>query len=330
MPTNSRQLLTRLFPLWLCLASAHALWSPNVWRPLNAAQITVWVLAAVMLGMGLTLTTNDFRRIGRMPRAVVMGLVLQFGSMPALAWGIGKFLALPPAFAVGLILVGCCPGGTASNLICLIARANVALSVVMTACSTIAAVVLTPVLTGFFAGSMVEVDGWRLFKQTLQVVILPVGLGVVLNHYAGAAVRRIAPFAPLVSVLGVCLICGAAFAAFATEILASGGKLVAAVAMLHAAGFVVGYLVPRACGVTEDIARTTSIEVGMQNSGLAVVLAKNAFPTLPLAAVVGAVSAVTHSLIGSLFAAVWSRNPSIQVAEPRSAIAEPEKATTRS
>lgn len=300
--------LTRLFPLWMCLCVAHALWIPKAWLPLNNPTITVSILGVVMLGMGLTLSVDDFRRIGRMPRAVLMGFIAQFATMPALGWGIAKFLNLPPAYSVGLILVGCCPGGTASNLIALIARANVALSVIMTACSTLAAVVLTPILTQLLAGSIVEVNGWLLFKQTLQVVIMPVLLGVILNNRAPKLVQRILPIAPILSVLGVCLICGAAIAASSKQILVHGGELILAVFLLHLCGFTIGYLVTRLSGFNEEIARTISIEVGMQNSGLAIVLAKQGFPNLTLAPVVGAVSAVTHSLIGSVFAAVWSRH----------------------
>lgn len=300
--------LTRLFPLWMCLCVAHALWMPKAWLPLNNPSLTVAILGVVMLGMGLTLSIDDFRRIGRMPRAVLMGFIAQFATMPALGWGIAKFLDLPPAYAVGLILVGCCPGGTASNLITLIARANVALSVIMTACSTLAAVVFTPLLTQVLAGSIVEVNGWLLFKQTLQVVIIPVLLGVTLNSRAPKLVQRILPVAPILSVLGVCLICGAAIAASSKQILAHGGELILAVFLLHLCGFAIGYLLTRIAGFDAEIARTISIEVGMQNSGLAIVLAKQGFPSLTLAPVVGAVSAVTHSLIGSTFAAVWSRH----------------------
>ncbi|MFZ9941834.1 MAG: bile acid:sodium symporter family protein [Luteolibacter sp.] len=299
--------LTRLFPLWLCLCVTHALWMPSIWLPLNNPKITVAILGVVMLGMGLTLSVDDFRRIGRMPRAVITGFIAQFATMPVLAWSIGKFLNLPPAYAVGLILVGCCPGGTASNLITLIARANVALSVIMTACSTLAAVVLTPLFTQLLAGSIVEVNGWVLFQQTLQVVIIPVVLGVILNSRAPKLVQRILPAAPVLSVLGVCLICGAAIAASSKDILAHAADLVLAVFLLHLGGFAIGYFITGISGFNEETARTISIEVGMQNSGLAIVLAKQGFPNLPLAPVVGAVSAVTHSLIGSTLAAFWSR-----------------------
>lgn len=299
------QKLTLLFPLWMILAGALALSSPEWLLPLNQGPVVVLILAFVMLCMGLTLTFDDFRRIARMPRVVAIGFAAQYSIMPVLAWGIATGLDLPVHFAVGLILVGCCPGGTASNLVSYIAKADVALSVVMTVCSTLAAVILTPVLTQLFAGKLVPVDTWMLFKQTLQVVILPVVLGVLLNRWVPQLVQRVMPVAPLLSVLGVCVICAVVFAANAETILTHGGELILAVALLHGGGFLIGYQFARVFGCHTQSARTISIEVGMQNSGLAIVLAKQAFPLLPLAPVVGAISVLMHSLVGSLLAALW-------------------------
>ena len=299
------QKLTLLFPLWMILAGAMALSSPEWLLPLNQGPVVVLILAFVMLCMGLTLTFDDFRRIARMPRVVAIGFAAQYSIMPVLAWGIATGLDLPVHFAVGLILVGCCPGGTASNLVSYIAKADVALSVVMTVCSTLAAVILTPLLTQLFAGALVPVDTWMLFKQTLQVVILPVVLGVLLNRWVPQLVQRVMPVAPLLSVLGVCVICAVVFAANAETILTHGGELILAVALLHGGGFLIGYQLARILGCQTQSARTISIEVGMQNSGLAIVLAKQAFPLLPLAPVVGAISVLMHSLIGSSLAALW-------------------------
>ncbi|WP_394807378.1 bile acid:sodium symporter family protein [Nitrosomonas sp.] len=299
------QKLTLLFPLWMILAGALALSSPEWLLPLNQGPVVVLILAFVMLCMGLTLTFDDFRRIARMPRVVAIGLAAQYSIMPVLAWGIATGLDLPVHFAVGLILVGCCPGGTASNLVSYIAKADVALSVVMTVCSTLAAVILTPLLTQLFAGTLVPVDAWMLFKQTLQVVILPVVLGVLLNRWVPQLVQRVMPVAPLLSVLGVCVICAVVFAANAETILTHGGELILAVALLHGGGFLIGYQFARIFGCHTQSARTISIEVGMQNSGLAIVLAKQAFPMLPLAPVVGAISVLMHSLVGSSLAALW-------------------------
>ncbi len=299
------QKLTLLFPLWMVLTGAIALCWPEWLLPLNQGPVVVLILAFVMLCMGLTLTFDDFRRIARMPKVVAMGFAAQYTVMPLLAWGIATALDLPTYFAVGLILVGCCPGGTASNLVSYIAKADVALSVVMTVCSTLAAVILTPLLTQLFAGTLVPVDTWMLFKQTLQVVILPVVLGVMLNRWAPHLVQRVMPVAPLLSVWGVCVICAVVFAANAETILRHGAELILAVALLHSGGFLIGYQFARFLGCPTRSARTISIEVGMQNSGLAIVLAKQAFPMLPLAPVVGAVSVLMHSLLGSSLAVLW-------------------------
>lgn len=299
------QRLALLFPLWMILSGAIALYWPHGLTAMNQGPVMVMILAFIMLCMGLTLTLEDFRRIARLPRAVAIGFAAQYSIMPLLAWGVAYALTLPPHFAVGLILVGCCPGGTASNLVTYIAGADVALSVVMTVCSTLAAVILTPLLTQFFAGTLVPVDAWLLFKQTLQVVIIPVILGVLLNRWAPRLVLRVMPVAPLLSVIGVCFICAVVFAANAEAILEHGLQLILAAALLHGGGFLIGYNFARIFGCHHQSARTISIEVGMQNSGLAIVLAKQAFPLLPLAPVVGAVSAVMHSLLGSLLAVLW-------------------------
>lgn len=299
------QKLTLLFPLWMVLLGAAALIWPEAWLFLNQGSVVVSILAFVMLCMGLTLTIDDFRRIARMPKAVAVGFAAQYTVMPMLAYGIASLLQLPDHFAVGLILVGCCPGGAASNLVSYIAKADVALSVVMTVCSTLAAIVLTPLLTQLFAGTLVPVDTWMLFKQTLQVVIVPVVLGILLNRWLPQWVQRVMPVAPLLSVLGVCVICAIIFAANAQSILNYGTELLLATVMLHGGGFFIGYYLAKLLGFHTQSARTISVEVGMQNSGLSIVLAKQAFPTLPLAPAVGAISAVMHSLIGSLLAVLW-------------------------
>lgn len=297
--------LALLFPLWMILSGAIALYWPQWLMAMNQGPLMVLLLAFIMLCMGLTLTFEDFCRIARKPSEVAIGFVAQYSIMPLTAWGVAYALNLPPYFALGLILVGCCPGGTASNLVTYIAGADVALSVVMTICSTLAAVVFTPLLTQLLAGALVPVDAWLLFKQTLQVVILPVILGVLLNRWMPRLVVRVMPVAPLLSVMGVCFICAVVFAANAEAILSHGFQLILATVLLHGIGFLFGYCFARIRGCQRQSARTISIEVGMQNSGLAIVLAKQAFPLLPLTPVVGAVSAVVHSLFGSLLAVLW-------------------------
>jgi len=294
---------TNAFPLWVLAGGVAALFLPG-WFTWFSGPWIVWGLAVIMLGMGVTLTVEDFKRVLVMPRPVVLGFFAQFTIMPFLGWAIGRALHLDPPFAVGLILVSCCPGGTASNVVTFLARANVALSVVMTACSTFAAVVMTPLLTKWLAGTMVPVDAWGLFGSTLQVVILPVAFGLAINHWWPRAVRAVLPVAPLVSVIVIALICSSIIGQSAEAIKASAGRLLAAVALLHVGGFGLGYLAAKAFGYDKLIARTVSIEVGMQNSGLGVVLARKHFAD-PLTAVPCAISSVFHSIIGSLLAGWW-------------------------
>ncbi|MFM8735029.1 MAG: bile acid:sodium symporter family protein [Pirellulales bacterium] len=297
-------LVANAFPLWVLVACGLALVRPG-WLAWFHGSAIVWALAVIMLGMGLTLEIGDFVRVSSRPLAVVTGFVAQFLIMPAAGWGVGTALGLDTPLAVGLILVACCPGGTASNVVTYIARADVALSVVMTACSTLAAVVLTPLLTKLLAGRLVEVDAAALVVSTLQVVVLPVAAGVVLNRALPRAAALVQPAAPVVSVLAIALVVGSVIAQNAAAVRTSGGMLLAAVAAVHGIGFALGYAFSRAFGYDRVVSRTISIEVGMQNSGLGVVLAQRHFPAEPLTAVPCAISSVVHSLIGSGLAGWW-------------------------
>lgn len=297
---------TNLFPVWVVVAGATALVYPPLFTWFRGPLI-VWGLAVIMLGMGITLSFSDFRRVLRLPRPIALGVAAQFLVMPLLAWAIAMAIALPIPLAVGLILTGTCPGGTASNVVTYIARANLPLSVLMTMCSTLAAVVLTPIMTQWLAGTLVPVDAWGLFVSTLQVVVLPVLLGITLNHFAPAVVAYVTPIAPLVAVVAIVLIVASIIGQSADAVLGSGGPLLTAVLLLHGGGFLLGYASARVFGYEETIRRTVSIEVGMQNSGLAVVLARQHFAD-PLTAVPGAISSVAHSVLGSLLAALWRRS----------------------
>ena len=294
------------FPAWVLTAALLALWQPSLFTWFSGPWI-VWGLALVMLGMGLTLDVADFAAVLRLPGAVAVGFAAQYTIMPLLGWSVGKMLALPAPFAVGLILVACCPGGTASNLVTYLARGNVALSVIMTMCSTLAAVVMTPLLTGWLAGAYVPVDAWGIFLTTAQVVLAPVLAGLLLHHQAPRLAGFILPAGPIMSVLVISLIVGSIIGQNASAIFAHGGQLLLAVTLLHSGGFFLGYIVGRLFGFDLGVTRTISIEVGMQNSGLGAVLAKTRFAAEPLTAVPSALSSVCHSLLGSLLAAWWRR-----------------------
>jgi len=302
-----RRLLDRLadaFPVWVVVACGLALVEPRLFTWFRGEAI-VAALAVIMLGMGVTLSVADFARIAARPLPVAVGLAAQFGIMPLLGWLIANALGLETSFALGLVLVACCPGGTASNVVTAIARADVALSVVMTTCSTLAAVALTPLLVKLLAGRLVDVDAAGLFLSTLQVVVLPVAAGVTVNRFLPGVVRGVQPVAPLVSVILIALVCGSIIGQNAAAVRESGPRLLVAVALLHAGGFALGRTVGRLAGYPAAAGRALAIEVGMQNSGLGVVLAQRHFPAEPLAAVPCAISSVVHSVIGSILAAAW-------------------------
>jgi bile acid:Na+ symporter, BASS family len=295
--------LTNAFPLWVLIGGVWAIIQP-AWFTWFSGPWIVWGLAVIMLGMGLTLSIDDFKRVLVMPRPVALGFVAQFLFMPLLGWSISRLLHLDTPLAVGLILVSCCPGGTASNVVAYLARANVALSVVMTICSTFTAIILTPLLTQFYAGTMVQVDALGLFLSTFKVVVAPVLLGVLLNRFVPRVVAWTRPASPLISVITITLIVASIIGQSAEAVKASAGVLLLAVGLLHVGGFGLGYLSARVFGFEKIIARTVSIEVGMQNSGLGVVLARKHFAD-PLTAVPCAISSVFHSVIGSLLAGWW-------------------------
>ena len=298
-------LLTAAFPLWVLVASAIALYHPPSFTWFSGPFITVG-LGVIMLSMGMTLGVGDFRRIARQRPLVVPGVVLQYTVMPSLGWSLGYLFDLPTEYAVGLVLVSSCPGGTASNVISFLAKADVALSVTMTALSTLLAVAMTPTLTALLAGSRVDVPAAGLLLSTVQVVILPVVLGVTLNSYAPRLTRAVLPAAPLVAVVTIVLIVASIIGAGKQQVLEAGVRLLLAVFTLHLGGFGLGYLAGRLLLGQERAARTIAIEVGMQNSGLGVVLARQNFAS-PLVAIPCAISAVFHSLIGSFAAAAWRR-----------------------
>ncbi len=296
--------LTQAFALWLCLGV--------VWAWLLPAHFTWFLphiplgLGLIMLGMGLTLRFEDFADALRDPWSVAAGVVAQFVIMPLLGWGIAKGMALPAPLAVGLILVASCPGGTASNVITHLARGNLPLSVLMTACSTLAAVGLTPLLTRWLAGAYVPVPAGAMLLDMLKVVLLPVVVGLLANRLLPRLTARLAAGTPVLSVLFIVLIVGAIVADKKQAIAQSAGALLVSVFLLHAGGFALGWLAARLLRRSLTTARTIAIEVGMQNSGLGASLAKQHF-TDPLTAVPSAISAVFHSLIGSVLAAWWRR-----------------------
>lgn len=303
--------LSNAFPLWIVLGCLWAWLQPVVWvwfRP----HIEIG-LGLIMLGMGLTLRVADFAAVLRTPKSVVIGVTAQFLIMPFTAWALARGFRLEQGLAIGLILVGCCPGGTASNVICYMARANVPLSVLLTMTSTVVAILATPLLTHWLAGAWLPVDGWALFESMLKVVMLPLVCGVAFNSMLEKFenARRVRSWidamGPLLSVVVIVLIVGCIVALKKPQIADAAFPLFVSVFCLHFFGFLLGYLFAKAAGCSEPLRRTISIEVGMQNSGLGAALATKHFSSLVLAPVPAAISAVYHCLIGSLLAAWWRR-----------------------
>ena len=293
---------TNLFPVWTVAGAVAALFWPEIFTWFKG-DLIVLGLAVIMLGMGITLNFDDFKTVAKSPRPVLMGVGLQFLIMPFLGWGIATLMNLPPEFAVGLILVSCCPGGTASNVVTYLARAHLPLSVLMTMASTFAAILMTPILTKALAGKIVPVDALGLFLSTLKIVLLPVGGGILLNQYAPKLVSRVRIVSPFIAVVAIVLIVASIIGQRADEILKSGGVLLVAVTIMHGLAFSFGYFAAWFFGYEEAIRRTVAIEVGMQNSGLGSALATRHFS--PSAATPCAISAVMHCIIGSALAGYW-------------------------
>jgi len=312
--------LTSGFPFFVLGGAILALFRPSLLLWTNKGDLITLMLALVMWGTGLTLTKDDFTVVLQKELAsVLVGVLCQFLIMPITAFTIGKTLLLNSspvhgsALFLGLCLVGCSPGGTASNLVSLIAKADVALSVLLTSCSTILASIATPLLVKLLVGSTIAISGWTLCTATARVVLLPVLLGMFVNARAPKLASRISRFTPFASVVLVALICGGVVAENAPLLFSatsSGGVgliplIVASVLSLHTVGFLAGYLVPRkVLGFGERTSRTISIETGMQNSALAVVLARS-IGAPPIASLPGAISATAHSCMGSILAAYW-------------------------
>ncbi|CAL1386249.1 unnamed protein product [Linum trigynum] len=298
--------ISTAFPVWVSLGCLMGLLKPASFGWITP-KWTIFGLTLTMLGMGMTLTLDDLSNAMAMPKQLFAGFLLQYSVMPLSAFLVSKILNLPSHYAAGLILVGCCPGGTASNIVTYMARGNVALSVMMTAASTFTAVVMTPFLTAKLAGQYVAVDAAGLLTSTMQVVLLPVLAGAFLNQYFQSLVKLVSPLMPPIAVGTVALLCGNAIAHSSSAIMMSGKQVVLAASLLHASGFFFGFVLSRILGIDTASARTISIEVGMQNSVLGVVLATQHFGN-PLTAVPCAVSSVCHSILGSVLAGFWRRD----------------------
>ncbi len=297
-------LLTRLFPLLALIAAVLGWALAQEIAPWRAAVMPL--LGMAMFGMGITLKPADFLAVIRRPGVIALGVGLQFGLMPLLGWAVGLALHLPPELLIGMVLVGAAPGGTASNVICYLARGDVALSITLTATSTLLAVFMMPALTWIYARAWVEVPVLEMLRSIALVVLLPVGLGLLVRRLAGRAVHLL-EWMPALSVAAILTIIAIVVALNAGRLTLVGGLLLAGVVLHNGLGLALGYWGARALGQDPVRARTLSIEVGMQNSGLAVALALHSFA--PASALPGALFSVWHNLSGALLAGWWARRP---------------------
>lgn len=294
---------TALFPLWAILLSGAAFFFSEPFSSL--APLIIPLLAGVMFTMGLTLKTTDFKRIFQDPRPILVGVLLQFILMPLLAVVLAKMFGLSTQLTAGLVLVGCCAGGTASNVISYLARADLALSISMTICSTLVSVVATPLLTGFYLSTTINVDTVGMLVSIIQIVLIPVLAGATLSHLFPELIRPLTPVLPALSILIILSIIAIVVALNSGSLLEVGATALVAVVLHNLGGFCGGFYLSRLLGFDTRQSHTIAIEVGMQNSGLGVALALEFFSTT--AALPGALFSVWHNISGSLLASQWSR-----------------------
>ncbi|MCZ8155642.1 MAG: bile acid:sodium symporter family protein [Leptospira sp.] len=298
--------IVNLFPWILLTVTGFAFLFPAFFVWFQGSWIT-YSLGGIMLGMGLTLKWSDFLLVFKLPGPILLGTVLQYTIMPLLGWGLGYIFSLPNGYAVGLILVASCPGGTASNVITFLARANLPLSVTLTTVSTSLAIFFTPLIASFLIGSRLEIDPIPLLLTTVKVILVPIGLGVVLQTFVPTFANRLSKYSPVFSVILISMIVSSIIAQGKNQILASDFRIFLSVFLLHVGGFLLGFLLTKLFYQNASIQRTISIEVGMQNSGLGAVLAKTHFVD-PSTAIPSALSSLMHSLIGSFLAGIWRKS----------------------
>lgn len=298
------QFIQKTFALWVIVFAALALWQPEFFVWLKA--YIPWILGIIMLGMGMTMTVDDFKGVLQSPKAVLIGVVAQFVVMPGLAYALCKLFNLPPEIAVGVILVGCCPGGTASNVITYMAKGNVALSVACTSVSTLLAPILTPAIFYLLASQWLKIDAASMFIPISQVVLLPIVIGLILRTWLKRQVESYIQVMPLVSVIAIVAIVAAIIGGSKAAILQSGLLILAVVILHNGLGYLLGFTAARFFKLPYADSKAIAIEVGMQNSGLGVALAAVHFAASPITAVPSAIFSLWHNISGPALATYWA------------------------
>ena len=287
-------------------AAALALFVPQSSLWIDTSWIN-YLLMVVMFGMGLTMKPRDFALVFKRPKDILVGTAAQFIIMPALAFGLSKLFQLDPALTAGVVLVGTCPGGTSSNVITYLSKGDVALSVGMTSVNTLLAPLLTQAITWLLLQTTVRVDVWAMFWSIIQVIIIPVALGFVINRFFGKFTEKAVAVLPSVSTVAICLIIAAVVSHNAEKIYTSGVLVFAVVILHNLLGYAGGFGLGKLLKMPPEKVKALSIEVGMQNSGLATSLAGTAFSGLAMATVPGAVFSVWHNISGAILAGFYRR-----------------------
>lgn len=299
--------VTNLFPVWTIISAVSALKRPALYTWLTTPYFT-FSLGILMLSMGITLSVEDFKRVLSRLGAVTIGFLGCYLVMPLIALLLTKLFNLSPNLAAGLILVGAVNGGQASNLCTYIANGNVALSVMMTTSTTLGAIVMTPLISKLFIGAVIPVNAVGIAWSTIQVVLFPIALGMVLNKYCNKFVKAVLPFSPVLGVAATCLLVGSSVAQCVTPILQAGLSLQIPVLLLHILGGIAGYLSVAVAGYGEVVRRTTAIETSMKSSAFGFLLASLHFGEY-MVRVPSAVSVVWMALVGSTMAVIWRYIP---------------------
>ena len=299
------------FTFWVFTMTCWALYFPAhfvSWGGFQLSKLSTPLIQLIMLGMGATLSLGDFARALRMPQAVLVGMVLQFTVMPVLGWTIAVSFGFPPEIAAGVILIGSCSGGVASNVMAFLAKGNVALSVTMTACSTLMAPLMTPVAMKFLAGRFIEIEFLAMMRAIVELVIVPVGAGLLLNRLLARRRQIVHRILPGVSMAAICFILAIIAAGSRDDLLTSGALLLVAALLHNVVGYVLGYSLASLCRLREVDRRTVAFEVGMQNGGMAVGLATTVLKS-PAAALAPGIFGTFMNVTGSALASWWRDRP---------------------
>ncbi|WP_369608982.1 bile acid:sodium symporter family protein [Snodgrassella alvi] len=298
-------IITRLFPLWAALCSIFAYLNPAVFAPLKPYISEMLML--VMLSMGMTLKIADFTRVLKRPAPIVAGIGLHYLIMPLAAWLIARLLNMSPELQAGMVLVGCVASGTASNVMVFLSKGDVALSVTISALSTVVGIFATPLLAKLYIAASIAVPVVNMLKEILLIVALPIAIGVGINYFIPQQVKKIVPSLPLITMCVIILVLATVVSLSSDKIGIETAIVVFGVILHNGLGIIGGYWGGRLFGFDKSICRTLALEVGMQNSGLAAVLGTNFFG--PMAAIPGAIFSLWHNISGSFLAGYWSTKP---------------------